>query len=293
MFGRFGKDAGSLVGVEIAPDAVRILQLQQRNRRCRVMGAAQEPFQPPLGDDWAAAPGVVVAALQRAYRRSGLGQRRVALALPASQVICKLCQLPVEQGEAQLEAQLLADAERLFPFPLEDLALDFQVMGASRGQPGCSEVMVAACRQSALTLLEFVVEEAGLQLEAVEVDSIALCRMLPQGGLEGAALLRVETCSVTLHDWRPGRVYQRRELPMAGLEMNVQLSERLQALLGEGSLPAGLWVTSNSSVDLGWLQDLGSRLNVPCRDLPGLAGLEDVDGSMLLACALSLGGLRS
>ena len=42
MFGRFGKDAGSLVGVEITPDAVRIMQLQQRNRRWRVMGSAQE-----------------------------------------------------------------------------------------------------------------------------------------------------------------------------------------------------------------------------------------------------------
>lgn len=37
MLGRFGKDAGSLVGVEIAPDSVRIVQLQRRNRRCRVL----------------------------------------------------------------------------------------------------------------------------------------------------------------------------------------------------------------------------------------------------------------
>ncbi|WP_447869237.1 type IV pilus biogenesis protein PilM [Pseudomonas putida] len=292
MFGRFGKDAGSLVGVEITPDAVRIMQLQQRNRRWRVMGSAQELFQAPLADDWAEAPGEVVAALQRAYRRSGLRQRRVALALPASQVICKLCHMPVEQGGAQLEAQLLANAERLFPFPLEDLALDFQVMGASHDQPGCSEVMVAACRQSALASLEAVVEEAGLQLEAVEVDTIALCRMLPQGGLEGAALLRVETRSVTLHDWQPGRVYQRCELQTTGPDMNGQWSERLQALLARQSLPAGLWVASSSSINPGWLQGLGSRLNVRCTYLPGLAGLEHVDGAMLLACALALGGLR-
>lgn len=37
MLGRFGKDAGSLVGVEIAPDTIRIVQLQRRNRRCRVL----------------------------------------------------------------------------------------------------------------------------------------------------------------------------------------------------------------------------------------------------------------
>ncbi|MFV3287516.1 type IV pilus biogenesis protein PilM [Pseudomonas sp. NY11955] len=292
MLGRFGKDAGSLVGVEIAPDAVRMLQLQQRNRRWRVVGSAQETFRPPLGDEWAAEPGVVAAALQRAYRRSGLSQRRVALALPASQVICKLCHLPAEQTGGQLEARLLADAERLFPFPLEDLALDFQVLGASSVQPGCSEVMVAACRQSALASLESVVEEAGLQLEAVEVDNIALCRMLPQGELEGSALLRVEPHSVTLYDWLPGRVYQRRELPAAGPELAELLPERLQALLAEQHLPAALWVSSSLSIDPGWLQGLGNRLNVPCRHLPGLTGLEHVDGSMLLACALALGGMH-
>lgn len=67
MLGRFGKDAGSIVGVEIAPDAVRMLQLQQRNRRWRVVGSAQEPLMAPLGDDWVAEPDAVVAALQRAY----------------------------------------------------------------------------------------------------------------------------------------------------------------------------------------------------------------------------------
>jgi len=292
MLGRFGKDAGSLVGVEIAPDAIRLVQLQQRKRRWRVMGSAHEPLHLGVGNDWAAQPGQVTAALQRAYRRSGLRQRRVALALPASQVICKLCHLPVARGVEQLEAQLLADAERLFPFPLEDLALDFQVIGASRVQPGCSEVMVAACRQSALASLEAVVAEAGLQLEAVEVDNIALCRMLPPGGLEGAALLRVEAHSVTLHDWQPGGAFQRRELQTAAGEVAVQLPERLQALLAAEPLPAQLWVASSSSSVPGWLQELGGRLNVPCRHLPGLAGLEHVDGTMLLACALAVGGLR-
>ncbi|MBK4993893.1 pilus assembly protein PilM [Pseudomonas sp. S37] len=292
MLGRFGMDASSLVGVEIAPDAIRLVQLQQRRRRWRVMGSAQEPLPLEVGNDWAAEPGQVAAALRRAHRHSGFRQRRVAMALPASQVICKLCHIPVEQGLEQVEAQLLADAERLFPFPLEDLALDFQVIGASGVQPGCSEVIVAACRQSALAALEAVVEDAGLQLEAVEIDTIALCRMLPAGDLEGAALLRIEAHSVTLHDWRPGGVFQRHELQTAGTEIAAQLPERLQALLAAGPLPGQLWVAGSPATDPGWLLGLGDRLNVPCRHLPGLAGLEQVDGSMLLACALAQGGLR-
>ncbi|KIY39330.1 type IV pili biogenesis protein PilM [Pseudomonas sp. 10-1B] len=292
MLGRFGKDAGSLVGVEIAPDAVRVLQLQRRNQRCRVVAWAQEPFEPPAGKDWAAEPAVVVAALQRAYRRAGLRQQRVALALPASQVICKACHLPAEQDEADLEAQLLADAERLFPFPLEDLALDFQVMGASSAQPGCTEVMVAACRQSALAPLEALVAEAGLQLEAVEVDSIALHRMLPRGDREGSALLRLETHSATLYGWQSWRPHLRRELELRGPPLAGLLPERLLALLAGEPLPASLLIASRAPIEPGWLQSLGAQLNLPCRLVPGLAGLERIDGAMILACALALGGLR-
>ncbi|MDM3887418.1 pilus assembly protein PilM [Pseudomonas sp. BCRC 81390] len=292
MLGRFGKDAGSLVGVEIAPDSVRVVQLQRRGRRYRVHASAQEPFELSLGKDWLAEPATVVAALRRAWRRSGLGQRRVALALPANLVICKLCQLPAGQDEAEMEAQLLADAERLFPFPLEDLALDFQVIGGSGVQPGCVEVMVAACRQSAMTPLEAIVAEAGLQLEAVEVDSIALCRLLPDSDAETTALLRIEAHGATLYDWQPGRLYQRRDLQVAGAGMKERLPEYLHALLADGPRPACLWLASCTPIDPGWLQGLSARLHMPCRHLPGLAGLEHVDGSMILACGLALGGLQ-
>ncbi|MFF7061749.1 pilus assembly protein PilM [Pseudomonas sp. NPDC008258] len=292
MLGRFGKDASSLMGVEIASDVVRVVQLQRRSRRCRVLASAQEPLESAVGNDWVSQPAAVVAALRRAYRRSGSRQRRVALALPASQVICKLCHLPVEQAGDALEAQLLADAEQLFPFPLDDLALDFQVLGASREQPGCTEVMVAACRQSALASLEAVVAQAGLQLEAVEVDNIALCRMLPRGCLEGSALLRVEAHGAVLHDWQPGQPCQRRELPAPGFKAMGLLSEHLHALLADAHLPGGLWISSSSAVEPSWLHGLGCQLNTPCRHLPAVGGLEHVDGSMLLACALALGGLR-
>jgi len=289
MLGRFGKDAGSLLGVEIAPDSVRIVQLQRRNRRCRVLASVQEPFESPAGSDWVAEPGAVAAALRRAYRRSGLRQRRVALALPGNQVICKVCHLPVEQGGPEMEAQLLADAERLFPFPLEDLALDFQVLGGSSVEPGCAEVMVAACRQSALAPLESIIEEAGLQLEAVEVDSIALGRMLPLDRQQRSALLRIEAQSTTLHGWQSGRPQQRRELSLGLSTIAGALPERL---LASEPLPDCLLIASRSPIEPGQLQSLGSRLNLPCRLVPVLARLEHVDGAMILACALALGGLR-
>ena len=286
MLGRFGMDAGSLLGVEIAPDSVRIVQLQRRKGRCQVAAWAHEPYEPYSGADWATDPARLVAALRRACRRSGSRQRRVAVALPANQVICKVCQLPAGLSEADIEAQLLADADHLFPFPLDDLALDFQTLGTSKAQADCQDVMVAACRQRALEPVEALLEAAGLQAEAMEVDSIALRRMLPQGALAGSALLRIEAQGATLHCWRQGMPAQRREVHLG------QALGQWPALLGDDSQLECVLVAGSSPIEQAWLDNLSAEVKLPCRPLPSIVGLEPGGGEMLLACALALGGMQ-
>ncbi|MFJ4113573.1 type IV pilus biogenesis protein PilM [Pseudomonas sp. NPDC089758] len=282
MLGRMGKDAGSLLGVEIAADSIRLVQLQRRKGRCERLAWEAEPFEPAGAGEWWQVPDRVVAALHRACRRSGSRQRRAAVALPASQVICKLCQLPADQPVAEMEAQLLADADRLFPFPLEDLVMDFQVLGPSCGQADARDVLVVACRQTVLQPLEALFDEAGLLLEVVEVDSIALWRMMPQPRADGSALLRLEPGSATLHGWSEGVLPQRREVPLARLDELFVDNPQVQDLLLTGSL----------LLEQGRLDQLCSQLNRPCRPLPQVAGLACHDGDMALATALALGALR-
>ncbi|WP_028632032.1 type IV pilus biogenesis protein PilM [Pseudomonas parafulva] len=285
MIGRFGKDAGSFSGLEITAGSVRALQLRRRKRHYHVVSWAEELFDPPAGTHWMAQPASVVAALQRMRRRSGL--RKVAMALPADQVICKYCQLPLGLDEGQMEAQLLADAERLFPFPLDDLALDFQVLHACAAQPGLAQVMVAACRQSTLASLEALVAEAGLQLEAVEVDTLALRRLVPAASDQDVALLRLSPHDATLHRLKPGGGCLRRELLLdAG-----PTPESIQRKLSDECLPAHLWVVSAEPYHQAWLAELQARLDVHCSPVPGLAGLVPFNGAMLLAGALAIGGV--
>lgn len=109
MLGRFGRDAGSLLGVEIASDTIRMLQLRRQRGHWRVAAWACEPITRPMGHSQ------LPEALREAHRRCGTPQRRVALALPSSQVICKVCQLPAETARFDAEVRLLAQAEQLFP----------------------------------------------------------------------------------------------------------------------------------------------------------------------------------
>ncbi|MPS97094.1 MAG: pilus assembly protein PilM [Pseudomonas sp.] len=291
MFGRFGKDAGSLLGVEITSDSVRMLQLQRRRGRCQVLGWAVEPIDLPSVGEQLADSERIVSALRRAHRRTGIRQRQVAMALPANQVICKVCQLPAGQSETELEAQLLLDADQLFPFPLEDLALDFQILGASPVQPGTLDVMVVACRQSALDPFEALFLDAGLALEVVEVDSLALQRMLPKPGADDLALVRIERGSATLHYWPQGALPQRREVQLAPPATREQVRCAVQQLLDEHVSVSDILVASHAPPEPGLFPEWRTQRVAPCQRLPPRPGLGNCSETLVLAYALALGGM--
>lgn len=287
MLGRFGKDASSLLGVEITSDSLRVAQLRRHRGRYEPLVWAVHEFEPLAPGNRSQGPERLIATLRNACQQSGRRLRRAAVALPASQVICKLCRLPEGQAPSQLEAQLLGDAEQLCPFPLEDLVLDFQVLGDSLLQPGCQDVLVAASRQSSLQPLVAAFEAADLELEVVEVDTIALRRLLPGQGHSGAALLRLEPGSATLHGWLGDTLPVRREWPLetgAGLEL---LDE-----LADGQMPTELLVAGASAIGQDALLRLSERFGLPCHPLPPVAGVHCQDGCMALAFALALGSLH-
>ncbi|QWA28231.1 pilus assembly protein PilM [Pseudomonas sp. RC3H12] len=297
MLGRFGRDAGSLLGVEIASDAIRMLHLRRQRGGCRVVGWAQER----LGG----APGrslgrdeveCLVAGLRQAHARCRTSQSRVALALPASQVICKVCRLPAGLPGHGVEAVLLAQAEQLFPFPVEDLALDFQVYGPCAEDAGQVEVLVVACRQSQLDPLERLFAQASLQLVAVEVDSFALRRALvPEAQANVTALLQLEPDEVVLHRWQGGHVPHRQRCVVPSVARWAEAVDGLWQSGAQGALEQV--VLFGSAVDEVRAADLSERLGVKCHvGRPGpLAGEFDEAivpaAAMALACGLAMGGL--
>ena len=297
MLGRLGKDAGSLLGVEIAADSVRMLQLQGRQGAEHVRAWAYQPLPGAIGNDWAQAPDTLIDALRCAFERCGSRRAQVAVALPGGATLCKLCCLPAGLSAAQLEQRLLVDAEQMFPFALEDLALDFQVLGPAVEPVGHVNVLVAACRQRSLDQLEQLLEAAGLCAVAVEVDSIALRRLVP----DGQALLRIEQGGAALHSWSASGLPQRQELTFGAHEPDDARLQRMlelcaAALPGEHSVQ----VFAASEQASRWLAALAAQLSCdalsPLHGL-GTAGLSNraelarVAPHMALACALALGGV--
>src|SRR5690606_24289588 len=92
-------------------------------------------------------PEVVADALLRALRKAGTKTKTAALALPSSSVITKRITLPAGMRDDDYEMQVESEASQYIPFAIEEVNLDFQILGPSATSIDDVDVLLAASRK--------------------------------------------------------------------------------------------------------------------------------------------------
>ncbi|MGA8055641.1 MAG: pilus assembly protein PilM, partial [Burkholderiales bacterium] len=89
----------------------------------------------------------VSEAVRRSWKKLATRTKNVALALPTAAVITKKIIVPAGLREAELEVQVEGEANQYIPFALDEVNLDFQVVGPAASGPEEAEVLIAASRK--------------------------------------------------------------------------------------------------------------------------------------------------
>lgn len=164
-----------LVGLDISSSAVKLLELAQRGDRYLVEAYAVEPLPiDAINDKQIAQPEVVAEAIKRAMQRAGTSTKNVAVAVAGSSVITKIIQMSAALSESDMEEQIKAEADQYIPYPIEDVNLDFQILGVSDKDAGSVDVLLAACRREQVDQRVSVAELAGLKPVVVDIEAYAL-----------------------------------------------------------------------------------------------------------------------
>jgi type IV pilus assembly protein PilM len=187
----FRKRYAPLMGLDISSSSVKLVELDlDQQGRYTLVRAAIEPLEKgAIADGTVEKPDDVAEAVRRLIKRSGTRTRDVALALPSSAVISKKIILPGDLREEEIEVQVESEANQYIPFAIEDVALDFCVLGPSLGSPGDQEVLIAASRRDKVLERQAIAEAAGLKPRILDIDAFAsrlaagrLIERLPRGG---------------------------------------------------------------------------------------------------------------
>lgn len=167
----------AVLGIDISSRSVKLLELSRDGANYRVEHYAVSPLpQGALADNNIANTDAVAEALRMVYRRSRSKSDSVAVAVPGASVISKLIQMPADLREDDMETQISLDADQYIPFPLDEVALDFEIQGLSASNPELVDVLIAACRRETIEQYVDALELAELTPKVVDVEMYALER---------------------------------------------------------------------------------------------------------------------
>lgn len=171
----FGRRKPPLVGLDISSTAVKLLELSRGGERYRVEAYAVEPLPPnAVVEKNIADVEAVGETIRRAVKRSGTRARHAAVAVAGSAVITKVITMPASLSEDEMEAQIELEADQYIPYPLEEVNLDFEVLGPSENNPETVDVLLAASRSENVDVRVAAVEHAGLACRVVDIEAYAL-----------------------------------------------------------------------------------------------------------------------
>ena len=180
-----------LLGIDVSASGVKVVELVPGQKTAiRLQRYAIEPIERgAISDGNVEQPEQVADALNRALRRMGTRTREAALAMPASAVITKRITLPAGLSEEDYEFQVESEASQYIPFAIEEVNLDFQILGAVAGSDDEVEVLLAASRKEKVEDRVAIAEMCGLKPLVMDVDTYAarqvldrVASMLPNNG---------------------------------------------------------------------------------------------------------------
>ena len=224
----FGQSSPPLLGLDISTSGVRMVELAMPARRAaagtlRLRTAAARRRR------------------RRQHREHGRGRRsraprlekkrhprpHVALGMPPASVITKKIILPAGLAEDQLEVQVESEASQYIPFALDEVSLDFDVIGPAANSPDDMEVMLAASRKEKVEDRVAIAEAAGLTAMVMDIESYAaraaLDRVVAQMPNAGAgqivALFQIGAQVTHISVMQDGETIYEREQPFGGNQL--------------------------------------------------------------------------
>lgn len=164
-----------LMGLDISSSAIKLLEFGRRGGQIMVESYAVEPLPiNAVSDKQIAEPEVVAEAIKRAIARAGTRTRNVAVAVAGSSVITKIIQMSATLSDHEMEEQIKTEADQYVPYPIEEVNLDFQILGPSERDSGKVDVLLAACRKEQVDQRVAAIQMAGLKAAVVDIEAYAL-----------------------------------------------------------------------------------------------------------------------
>jgi len=175
--GLFESKSKPILGVDISSTAVKLLELSRQGSGYRVESYSVRSLPPNtvveknINDSDA-----VADTIQQAVQQARCKVKDAAVAVAGSAVITKLIEMPAGNNDDALESLITIEADQYIPYPLDEVSIDFEVLGESENNPDQVSVLLAACRRENVDIRAAVLEQANLNPKVVDIEAYTIER---------------------------------------------------------------------------------------------------------------------
>src|SRR3990172_4900770 len=163
-----------LVGLDIGTSSVKAVQLQRSRKGYRLVALGIAPLHPDtIVDGLIMDADTVTNAIRQIFEENKIGLKDVTVSVSGHSVIVKRITVPQMEAD-ELREGIAWEAEQHIPYSIEDVNLDFQILGSGDNGKGEMDVLLVAVKKDIVNQYLAVISAAGLRAAVVDVDAFAV-----------------------------------------------------------------------------------------------------------------------
>ncbi|MCJ7640818.1 MAG: pilus assembly protein PilM [Desulfobacterales bacterium] len=167
----------NVIGLDIGSSSIKIVELRETKDGFKLQHLGISPLPPEAIVDGALMDSVTIIDTIRDLVTSTSKTRDVVTSVSGHSVIVKKITLPF-MTETELEESIQWEAERHIPFDINDVNIDFQILGYRSENPDLMDVILVAAKKDIINDYVSVIMEAGLNPVVMDIEAFALENML-------------------------------------------------------------------------------------------------------------------
>lgn len=234
FFDFFTKPSKPMLGMDISSSAVKLIELSKTGDSFKVEAYKVLPLPPnTIVDKNIADLDALSETIAAVVKRSGTKLTDIVSAVSSSSVITKEIELPAGLTELQMEMQIEVEADQYIPYPMEEVAFDFDVLGEAENNPDLVRVLLAACRQENVEHRRQALEMAGFNPKVIDVESFAVERAykLVEGQLDEVSdqVVAIADIGASVFSFTvlvDGKIIYSREQQFGGKQLTEEIQRR-------------------------------------------------------------------
>lgn len=232
----FGVFLDPIVGIDLGSSAVKIMELSYKNDRYCIENFAIEYLQ--VGDiveKNIRNKDAVSKALNKALNKAKISSRLACICIPNSAVISKIIQLEDGISDKEISNEISLEADRYIPYELDEVNLDFEVLGPSKTGKNLMDVLLVATKKENINVRLNILENVGIKARIVDTEALSIERVfnklvtkdLPEQGKDQLiALLDIGSTVTSFNVFDNLRVVYSKDQSFGGQQLLDEIQKR-------------------------------------------------------------------